>query len=248
MESAPPNLFDPLSYDLMMNRPETSEVLGKLISGELKIEKLFSCEPSLFERVREEVMGLVMAGGQALETGHPTFDYIARWDPLWQPKPGTVIQLSLFNSRGDVRFFDEDHHWFAGRRLNPTLKAVPEFFATYFKESELQNCRIQALTGGGELGLHRERIVGIPKREQHYKLRFHLPIVTNPGVKFLMDGQTYRMAAGHVYLFNQWCLHGVSNDSDQLRVHLYWDFYLNAYIANDLIAAALQPAKEAVIG
>lgn len=246
MESTPRNPFEPLSYDLMLNPPETSGVIGKLVDGDIKILKLFACEPSLCERVREEVMGLVAAGGQTLEAGHPTFDYIARWDPDWQPKPGTVIQLSLFNSKEDVRFFDEDHHWFPGRRLNPRLRAVPEFFATYFRQSELQNCRIQGLTGGGELGLHRERIIGIPKREQHYKLRFHLPVVTNPQVQFLMDGQTFRMDAGHVYLFNQWCLHGVANQSDQLRVHLYWDLYLNDYIVNEIIAPALEPAREPV--
>jgi len=245
MESASPSPFDPLSYDLMLNPPETSQVVGKLVSGEIKIMKLFSCDPSLFARVREEVMGLVMAGGAALDAGHPTFDYIAKWDPDWQPKPGTVIQLSLFNTRGDVKFFEEDHHWFPGRSLNPKLRAVPEFFAAYFKQSELQNCRIQGLTGGGELGLHRERIVGIPKREQHYKLRFHLPIVTNPGVKFLMDGQQFQMEAGSVYIFNQWCLHGVTNQSDQLRVHLYWDLYLNPFIANEIIAPAAIPVAEA---
>jgi hypothetical protein len=235
--------FEPLSYDLMVNTPESNAILGKLINGGIKILPLFQCDRTLFEKLQGEVMAIVTGhGGQALEEGHPTFDYIAKWDPAWRPKAGTIFQYSLFNSKQDFLFFDEDHHWFPGRRFHPALKYVPEFFRRYFLNSELQNVRIQAIAGGGDLGQHRERIIAIPNREHHYKLRFHLPIVTNPGVKFIMDGRSYTMASGWVYLFNQWCRHGVANEGAELRAHLYWDFYLNDYIANELIAPALQAA------
>lgn len=243
MTSTTSSEFAPLSYDLILNAPESNVILGKLIDGRIKLLPLFKCEPGLFEKVRDEVMALVTSDeGQTLATGHPTFDYISKGDPNWKPKPGAIHQYSLFNSRNDLRFFDEDHHWFPDRKFNSCLRYVPEFVRTYFRDSELQNFRINAVAGGGDMGLHRERIVAIPKREQHYKLRFHLPIVTNPGARFLMDGQPFRMEAGWTYLFNQSCLHAMANEGHELRVHLVWDCYLNDYIVNELIAPALQAA------
>jgi len=244
----PSREFDPLSYDLIANTPESNAVLGSLVAGAIKVLPLFACDDRLFDAMREEVMGIVARDpGQLLGAGHPTFDYIAKWDPAWKPVPGTISQYSLLNSRHDFRFFDEDHHWYAGRRLNPALTATPAFVQRYFGESELQNFRIQAIAGGGELGMHRERIVAIPRREQHYKLRFHLPIVSNPGVRFVMDGVEFSMAERVVYLFNQSCLHGVVNTGDALRVHCVFDCYLNDHIVLNLIRRGLESAvSEAV--
>jgi len=244
MTSDAKTIFAPISYDLIQNTPSSNEIVGRLVSGDIKIVRLFACETGLFARVRDEIMAVVTTGGgQTLDPGHPTFDYITKWDPSWKPKPNSITQYSLLNSKHDLSFFGEDHHWYPGRRLNPRLRAVPEFVATYFGESELQNCRIQAIAGGGELGLHRERIVAIPRREQHYKLRFHLPIVTNAGVSFPMESEQFRMAAGAVYLFNQSCLHGVANEGDALRVHLVFDCYLNDHIVQGLIAPAVSGAS-----
>ncbi len=241
------NKFEPLSYDLIVNAPESNVILGKLINGDIKILPLFQCDAALFEKLQGEVMAIVTGhSGQVLKAGHPTFEYISRWDPNWKPKPGSVFQYSLFNSKDDLLFFDEDHHWFPGRRFNPMLTYVPEFVRRYLGDSELQNFRAQAIVGGGDLGQHRERIIAIPNREHHYKLRFHLPIVTNPGVRFIMDGQTFQMKEGWAYLFNQSCMHGVANEGNELRVHLVWDCYLNDCIVTELVMPAL--ARHTALG
>jgi len=232
--------FKPLSYDLIQNSPESNEIIGLLVSGEIKVLELFACEAQLFRRVQDEATGIVNENlTRWLAPGHPTFDYVQRWDPGWQPKEGSIFQYSVYNSRDDLFFFDEDHHWFAGRDFNSRLEHIPEFFRSYFRETELQNFRIQAVAGGGDLGLHRERIIAIPKREHDYKLRFHLPVVTNPDVRFTMDGQQYIMSEGHVYLFNQSCMHGVCNVGTNMRVHLVWDCYLNDYIVNQFVVPGL---------
>ena len=239
----PESDFKPLSYDLIGNTPDSNVVLGRLIGGDIKVVPLFRCDDSLFTMVRDEVMGIVARDpGQLLGAGHPTFDYVSKWDPTWRPVPGTISQYSLLNSKHDFRYFEEDHHWYPDRRFNPALKAIPGFVERYFRSSELQNFRIQAIAGGGELGMHRERIVAVPRREQHYKLRFHLPVVSNPGVRFVMDGEEFRMAEGCVYLFNQACLHGVVNAGDALRVHCVFDAYLNDYIVLNLIGPSVAEA------
>lgn len=231
--------FAPLSYDLITNSHESNVVIGQLVSGAIRVLRLVDVDPELFSRIRDEVMHIVTTdGGQVLDVGHTTFDYVSKWDPTWKPKAGLIRQYSLYNSKDDLEFFGEDHHWFEGRRFNSRARAIPEFFQRYFGQSELQNFRIQAIAGGGDLGQHRERIIAIPNREQHYKLRFHLPIITNPGVQFDMEGETFRMSEGSVYLFNQYCMHGVTNNGTELRVHLVFDCYLNDHIAQSLIAPA----------
>ncbi len=225
---------------MIQNSPESNEVLGLLVSGRIKVLRLFACEPKLLASVRNEAIGVVTQNlDQGLAEGHPTFDYVRKWDPKWTPKPNTIFQYSLYNSHDDLAYFDEDHHWFEGRHFNANLKSIPEFFRTYFADTELQNFRIQAVSGGGDLGLHRERIVAIPKREHDYKLRFHLPVVTNPNVSFIMDGENHTMDEGSVYLFNQSCLHGVANTGNEMRIHLVWDCYLNDHIVQKFVIPGL---------
>lgn len=241
MEERVDTQFRALSYDLIQNNAESNAILGLLVSGRIKVLELFVCDPELLSKVRDEAAAIATQDlTHGLASGHPTFDYIRKWDPKWAPKPNTIFQYSVYNSRDDLSFFDEDHHWFEGRRFNTRLKYIPEFFRAYFRDTELQNFRIQAVMGGGDLGLHRERIVAIPKREHDYKLRFHLPVLTNPHVSFIMDDEQHVMEEGRVYLFNQSCLHGVSNTGNEIRVHLVWDCYLNDHIVKEFIIPGLK--------
>lgn len=228
-----------LSYDLIQNKPESNVILGKLISGEIKILELFTLEEGLSRRVRSEAMALVTQNvSHGLSEGHPTFDYVKAQDPTWKPKAGSIHQFSLYNSRHDFFHFGDDHHWIPHRWFHRDLKAIPEFMTTYFA-ADLQNCRLQGIMSNSGLGLHRERIVAIPGRPHDYKLRFHLPISTSPEVEFTMDGQAFQMELGRVYLFNQSCLHGVQNGSPAyMRVHLVWDLYLTDSII-EMIQCAL---------
>lgn len=234
--------FAPTWMDLRLNDPASNHVIDWLVTGRITMLELFQCDVELFDNIREEVMALHNKDeGQTVASDHPTAVYVQKSDPTWRLKPGTIHQYSLYNSRDDVRFNGEDSHWHAiDRRFNSRLKWIPGFVQRYFGRSELQNFRMQSISGGGDLGLHREKIIGIPNRPQHFKIRFHLPIVTNPGVQFIMDGQRSRMKAGWVYLFNQACMHGVENRGNELRIHLVFDCYLNDHILQELVAPAFQ--------
>ncbi len=241
----PEQPFTPLSDDLCRNSPEANAMIPKLIHGEISILRLFRCDPELFAKIQAEVRGILSSDpGQMVDGDHPTYKFVSREDPSWKPKPNSLMQHSLYNSKDDVLYFKDDHHWSAvERKFNSRLVHIPEFFRRYFGDSELQNVRMQSITGGGTLGKHREKIIAIPGREHNWKLRFHLPIFTNPGVKFLMDEKPYTMEAGWVYTFNQSCLHGVANDGNELRTHLYWDYYLNDHIMLGIIAKPFAEAK-----
>ncbi len=55
------------------------------------------------------------------------------------------------------------------------------------------------------------------------RVRVHIPVRTDPAVSFTCDGQTVHMAAGEVWLFDNWRLHHVHNGSAFDRVHLVAD-------------------------
>jgi hypothetical protein len=226
--------------DVRFNSAESNRVVDLLVTTEIKVLPLFECDPALFAAMRDEARALVAEhSGQLVSGDHPTAAYVQASDPGWTLKPGSIHQYSLYNSADDVLFNDEDHHWKGvERQFNSKLPALRQFVSRYFSGSVLQNFRMQTICGGSDLGRHRERIVGIPGRERQFKLRFHLPIVTNPGVTFWMDGLAFTMKVGWVHLFNQGCMHGVSNAGADLRVHYVFDCYLD----DDLVRAVIAPA------
>lgn len=210
-------------------------------AGGITLLPLFDVEPALFRAIQTEVEHILSLPGQELDGSHPTVIYVGKQDKSWTPKAGAVRQYSLYNSRNDFLYNEDDHKWSESQRsFNSQLVSIPAFVDRYFRQTELQNFRLNSLTKDGGLGQHREKIIGIPGREHHYKLRFHLPIVTNPKVRFYMDGQEHSMDEGRVYLFNQSSLHGVNNAGEALRAHLVWDCYLNDYIVNTMILPALE--------
>lgn len=54
-------------------------------------------------------------------------------------------------------------------------------------------------------------------------IRIHIPVVTNPSVRFSCGGDSVYMAPGECWLFDSFQLHDVQNKSDEQRVHLVLD-------------------------
>ena len=55
------------------------------------------------------------------------------------------------------------------------------------------------------------------------RVRVHVPIVTQPTVRFECDGVTINMAAGECWIFDTWRQHKVENDANRSRIHLVVD-------------------------
>jgi hypothetical protein len=56
-----------------------------------------------------------------------------------------------------------------------------------------------------------------------YRVRLHVPILTQPEVSFTCGGATVHMAAGEAWVFDNWRLHQVNNPTDSERIHLVGD-------------------------
>lgn len=54
-------------------------------------------------------------------------------------------------------------------------------------------------------------------------MRIHVPIVTQPTVRFVCDGEELNMAEGECWTFDTWRLHRVHNDDHRQRIHLVAD-------------------------
>src|SRR5688572_8061580 len=55
------------------------------------------------------------------------------------------------------------------------------------------------------------------------RMRVHVPIVTQPTVRFHCGEHVVHMAAGECWLFDTWSLHKVINADDRKRIHLVAD-------------------------
>jgi len=69
------------------------------------------------------------------------------------------------------------------------------------------------------------------------RVRVHIPIVTEPGVRFYCGDEAVHMGAGEAWVFDNWRLHRVENASDRERIHLvadtsgssgFWQFVANS--------------------
>ena len=55
--------------------------------------------------------------------------------------------------------------------------------------------------------------------------KIHIPIQTNPGVRFFIDPQVHHLDEGQAYEVNNRGLHAVRNEGTEPRIHLIFEYY-----------------------
>ena len=67
-----------------------------------------------------------------------------------------------------------------------------------------------------------------PHRDAHPSFgcghRIHVPIATNPRVRFMVDGRPFTLEVGQVYEINNRRMHSVTNKGATDRIHLIFDY------------------------
>lgn len=101
----------------------------------------------------------------------------------------------------------------------PELLRCPYLFQTIASlGAVVGRTRLMRLAGQAEV---------TPHVDQGYywtdRVRVHVPIITQPTVRFECDGVTINMAAGECWIFDTWREHKVENDASQSRIHLVVD-------------------------
>lgn len=78
--------------------------------------------------------------------------------------------------------------------------------------------RLMRLAGRSEVNAHVDQGYYWAER-----VRVHVPVLTQPTVRFECGGTATHMAAGECWIFDTWRLHRVLNDTDTMRIHLVVD-------------------------
>ena len=67
-----------------------------------------------------------------------------------------------------------------------------------------------------------------PHRDSHQSFvnshRIHIPVTTNPGVRFMIDGRPHRFTMGHAYEINNQKNHSVINNGKDDRITFIFDY------------------------
>ena len=115
---------------------------------------------------------------------------------------------------------DPGNEAFAGQ-MRPTaeLEQCP-----YFQQvlasfgATVGRTRLMRLSGGAEVKRHADQGYYWAER-----VRIHVPVVTQPAVRFECDTSAINMAAGECWIFDTWRQHRVLNQHETQRIHLVCD-------------------------
>ena len=72
---------------------------------------------------------------------------------------------------------------------------------------------------GGKIRPHRDSHPSF-----HHGHRIHVPITTNPRVRFIIDGRPYRFEVGQAYELNNQLQHSVANKGSEDRITFIFDY------------------------
>ena len=104
-------------------------------------------------------------------------------------------------------------------RPTPQLLACPKLMQTMAAIGGVWGrSRLMRLSGNAEVQSHVD--VDYYWREH---IRVHVPIVTQPEVRFECGNDAVHMAAGECWLFDTWSRHRVINSAERSRIHLVAD-------------------------
>ena len=82
----------------------------------------------------------------------------------------------------------------------------------------------------------------LPHRDTHPSFgaghRIHVPIITNPRVRFMIDGRPFQLEVGQAYEINNQKVHSVMNKGDVDRINFIFD-YVPADVKADTNARAV---------
>jgi hypothetical protein len=98
-------------------------------------------------------------------------------------------------------------------RNSPYLRQVLASFGVVWSRS-----RLMRLSPGAGVPQHADI-----NYHWHYRVRLHIPVVTQPEVRFVCGEEAVHMAAGEAWLFDNWRLHRVEHTTPEERIHLVAD-------------------------
>lgn len=140
-------------------------------------------------------------------------------ESMWRPHPTGMpgnSALPLVTVDGDPMRGDALE---GPMRPTPALQRSPYLQQVLGSlEAVIGRIRLMRLSGRAEVNLHVDTDYYWNER-----VRVHIPILTQPTVRFSCGDAHVNMAAGECWIFDTWRMHHVLNDDDAARIHLVVD-------------------------
>lgn len=147
----------------------------------------------------------------------------------WRPHPQRLqdnFALPLITAGGDP----ESEAVVGAMRPTPHLASCPYLIQILSRIGAVWGrVRLMKLAGDAEVSPHAD--ISYYWRD---RVRMHIPIITQPSVRFICDGAEVNMAAGECWILDNWREHQVINDHQDARIHLvadtvgsvaFWDMF-----------------------
>jgi hypothetical protein len=99
---------------------------------------------------------------------------------------------------------------------------------------ETTSVRLLRLGPGARILEHEDHNIGV----DYGFVRLHIPVLTGPGVEFVLGGEPLHMAPGECWYVDVLNAHSVVNPGPGPRIHLVVDCIVNAALLETLRAAA----------
>jgi hypothetical protein len=158
----------------------------------------------------------------------------AAWRDHPQKFPGNTM-LPLVAVNGDP----EDEGYKGQMRPTPALERCPYLRQTLAAIGvTIGRTRLMRLAGQAEVTRHADHGYYWADR-----VRVHIPIKTQPSVRFECGDAAVNMAAGECWIFDTWRMHRVMNANDDMRIHLVCDTVGGGPFWNLVEAGHAQPAQ-----
>ncbi len=145
-------------------------------------------------------------------------EVLAIGEEQWRPHPNGLpgnSALTLITTGGDP----ESDKVYGAMRPTPHLLRCPYLMQVLGAVGGTWGrTRLMRLSGQAEVKLHVD--INYYWRE---RVRVHVPIVTQPTVRFYCGDAQLHMAAGECWIFDTWRQHRVVNDAARPRIHLVAD-------------------------
>lgn len=152
---------------------------------------------------------------------HPTiFDKGIRQTFEQSPHCEADDVLLRFSDLADPAIGDElQCQWRDEIALLPAVKDIVFALMATVRGEQLGRVMVTRLGPGRRIYPHADT----RGKYAHFYTRFHVPIVSEPGVLFKTGDETVNMAAGEVWWFNGHLEHSVTNNSARDRLNLIVD-------------------------
>ncbi|HTW83145.1 MAG TPA: aspartyl/asparaginyl beta-hydroxylase domain-containing protein [Candidatus Sulfotelmatobacter sp.] len=148
--------------------------------------------------------------------------------------------IALRSTGGAVSLYSDPAAGAGGFRDTPALDEAPALRAALAAfAAPLTSARLLRLGAGARIREHRDYNIGPDFGE----VRVHVPIVTGPGVEFLLGGRPLHMRPGEAWYVDVTQPHQVWNPGPDARIHLVVDCVLDDGLRALLARAAAQPAS-----